>query len=342
MAEGAKIETGKSIFSHASGRWAGEQFLKALSAGKDIDPSCLRTLDTLRKDEWIAFDEALVESATLRLKAVADLVNAGLTIPVNNAMGKTIFQYEEMTDMEPALTSMDGAVRTEGDRVEFSLNSLPLPITHKDFFINLRTLTASRNRGESLDTTQARVAGRLVGEATEQLLIDGGGTYGGATIYGYRNFPDRNQANFETTGNSWSQTAKTGAQVVEDVLTMISALQADRMYGPYWIYVPLNCSLKLEEDFKAASDKTIRQRVMEIEGINSIGVLDFLADDEVLMISPQIDTVAMVNGLPLQTIQWDIEGGFVINFKAFTIQIPLLRSDGSSSNRCGIVHMTVA
>lgn len=334
-----KTESGKTLFSHATGRWAGEQMMKALQGGQELDVSCLRTLDTLRKDEWIAFDEALVQSATLRLKAVADLLAAGLTISVANAMGKTMFQYEKVTDMEPALTSMDGTVRTEGDRIEFSLSSLPLPITHKDFFINLRTLTASRERGESLDTTQARIAGRVVAEQLESLLLNGGGTYGGVPIYGYTNYPYRNIEPFGTNG-AWSATAKTGENVLADVLTMITALQGDRMFGPYWIYVPLNCSLKLEEDFKAASDKTIRQRLMEVDGIAKIQVLDFLSDDNVLMIQPTIDAIAMVEGVPLQTVQWDIEGGFVINFKAFTISVPLIRSDGSSSNRCGICHMS--
>jgi len=341
MVEQAKVEVGTTLVNHASGKWAGEQMLKALQGGKAINTQCLRTADTLRRDEWIAFDYALVESATLRLKAVADLLAAGLTIQVANAMGKTMFAYEKVTDMEDAITSMDGAVRSEGDRVDFSLSALPLPITHKDFYINLRTLTASRERGESLDTTQIRLAGRLVGEATEKLLIDGGATYGGVPIYGYRTFPARNTATFEAVGNAWSNAAITGAQVVADVLTMVDALQDDRMYGPYIVYVPLNCSLKLEEDFKAASDKTIRQRVLEISSIQDIKVLDFLADDEVLMIQPTLDVAAMVQGIPLQTVQWDIEGGFVINFKAFTISVPLIRSDGSAAAHCGIVHMTV-
>jgi hypothetical protein len=36
-------------------------------------------------------------------------------------------------------------------------------------------------------------------------------------------------------------------------------------------------------------------------------------------------------------VQWDIHGGFQINFKAFTIQVPLIRAD--AQGRSGIVHM---
>jgi len=337
MVEKASIETGKTFWRGASGRWAGERLLKVLQKGEPITPAALRTLDTLRKDEWVAFDEALVAEAAIRLRGVADLLAAGLTIPVKNAMGKTVLEYEKITDMEPALVSMDGAVRTENDRVEFELDSIPLPITHKDFFINLRTLTASRERGESLDTTQVRAAGRLVAEETERMLFLGGKTFGGKAIYGYTNHPDRNLANFITNGN-WAAAAKTGENILEDVLDMITRAQADRMYGPYWVYVPQNSSVKLEDDFKANSDKTIRQRVMEVDGIRAVRVVDQLTANNIVLVQATIDVAAMADGIPLQTVQWDIEGGFVINFKAFQIAIPLIRSD--AQGRSGVVHMS--
>lgn len=335
--DGAQVEVGKTFWHGSSGRWAGERLMKALQSGQNLSPSVLRTLDTLRKDEWVAFDEALVQEAMIRLKGVADLIAAGLTINVPNAMGKTVLQYEKVTDMNPAIVSMDGAVRSENDRQEFDISSLPLPITHKDFWINLRTLTASRERGESLDTTQVRTAGRLVAEATESMLFLGGKTFGGARIYGYTNHPDRNTVSFQTNGN-WVQTAKTGENILEDVLECISAAQADRMYGPYWLYVPQNSSLKLEEDFKAASDKTIRQRLMEIDGLQSIRVVDQLTSNNIILVQATVDVTAMVMGIPLQTVQWDIEGGFIINFKAFQIAIPLIRSD--AQGRSGVVHLS--
>ena len=241
------LEVGQTFWKGASGKWAGERLLKALQSGGEISPAALRTLDTLRKDEWIAFDEALVEEASIRLRGVADLMAAGLTIPVANAMGKTVFQYEKVSDMNAAIVSMDGATRSENDRQEFTLSSLPLPITHKDFFINIRTLTASRERGESLDTTQVRTAGRLVAEESERMLFLGGKTFGGLTIYGYTNHPNRNTETFVTNGN-WAAAAKTGENILEDVLLMIETAQADRMYGPYWLYVPQNSSVKLEEE----------------------------------------------------------------------------------------------
>lgn len=321
----------------SSGRWAGEQLMKALQSGQQISPAALRTLDTLRKDEWVYFDEALVEAAQIRLRGVADLMGAGLVKNVVNGLAKTVFQYEKVTDMEPATVSLDGLAETEGDRQEFELNSLPLPITHKDFYINLRTLMASRERGESLDTTQIRTAGRLIAETVESMLFNGGKTFASMPIYGYTTHPDRNTVDLTT---AWDDPGVNGEEILADVLTMIAAAEADRMFGPFWLYVPSNYSVKLEADFKANSDRTIRQRLLEVDRLERVTVVDQLAEDNVVLVQATQDTVVMVIGENLQTVQWDVSGGFRINFKGFTIQVPLIRSD--SDQHCGVVHLRTA
>ena len=165
------VQGSDTFWNGSTGKWAGERLLAALSAGRELTAAELRDCGTLRKDEWKQLDTALIEEATLRLRVVAAVLGAGLTIPIENAMGKTVHEYEKVTDMNPAQITMDGVVRTEQDRVEFSLHQTPLPLTHKDFWLNLRTLSASRTRGESLDTTQVRTAGRLVSEKTEEVFI---------------------------------------------------------------------------------------------------------------------------------------------------------------------------
>jgi uncharacterized linocin/CFP29 family protein len=317
-----------------SGRWAGERLLRALQEGRPISPSELRTLDTLRKDEWKHLDTALIEEGTIRLRAVADLMAAGLTIPLPNAMGKTIFQYEKITDMNDAEVSLSGISRTDDDRVEFELNNLPIPITHKDFNLNLRTLAASRTTGEPLDTTQARISGRKVAEQLESMLFVGGKTFGGNTIYGLLNHPNVNLLDFDSN-EAWDDTNKSGEDILKDVLNMVKTLEADRFYGPYWLYVPSGYSTEIEEDFKAASDKSIRQRLSEVDRIARIEVVDQLTAANVVMFQATKDVVAIVDGEPLQSVQWDIEGGFKLKFKAFQIAVPLVRAD--ASGRCGVV-----
>ena len=331
------LDDGRAIFAGASGKWAGERMLRAMAEGRPLTSGELRTLDTLRKNEWIYLDEQLVAEATIRLVGVADLKAAGLVRNVPNSLGTTVYQYEKITDMEPASVSLDGAVRTQNDRQEFLLEGLPLPIIHKDFFLNLRTLTASRQRGESLDTTQTRTAGRLVAEMEEYMLFRGGKTFGGLTIYGYTNHPNRNTSGFGTNGN-WVQTAKTGENMLADVQTLISLLEGDRMNGPYWLYLPRNYSVVVGSDFKANSDKTILQRIRELDGIAAIRVADQLPSNNILLVQATSDVVLWVQGEPLQTVQWDMDGGFRINFKAWEIAVPLIRAD--AQGRCGVAHMS--
>jgi uncharacterized linocin/CFP29 family protein len=335
----AVVETGREFWGASDGKWAGEQMLKALEAGRPLAAKELRVASTLRKDEWKVFDEALVEEVHLRLRGVADLYGAGLTKSISGGLGKTVYEYEKMSDMTPAIVSMDGNVRSDNDRVDFSRAGIPLPITHKDFNLNLRTLQASRSGGEGLDTVQLRVCGRLIAEKLEDMLFNGSTKiYQGLPIYGYTTFPQRNKLAFGT-GGAWSSGSKTGEQKLNDVLAMIAAANADRMYGPFVLYIPATDAVALNQDFKTASDKSVLSRLLEIPELSSIRTSDVLAADNLLLVQMTADNVQLLVGEPLQNIQWDINGGFTIAFKSFTIQVPLIRAD--AAGRSGIVHMNV-
>ncbi len=330
----AKTESFQAL--GATGVWAGQQFAQALREGRPISAADLRTADALRRDEWVHFDEAVIEEGTIRLRGVGDLISAGLTIPVADALGRTVLEYEKQQDLEDATVSLDGITKSENDRLDFTPGYLPMPLTHKDFWINLRTLTASRNRGEPLDTMQSRIATRKVIEQTENMLFNGGKTFGGYPIYGYTTHPDINTASFGDT--VWDDAGVTGEEILVDVLAMKQALKDDRMYGPYWLYAPGNFETKLDQDFKANSDKSIRQRLLEVEDVSKVTIVDQLADDNVVMVQATRDVVALVDGMAPQTAQWDMVGGFMVNFKVWSIQVPLIRSDYDS--RSGIVLLT--
>jgi hypothetical protein len=121
------------------------------------------------------------------------------------------------------------------------------------------------------------------------------------------------------------------------VIAMIAAAEADRFYGPYWLYIPASYALHIAQDFKTNSDKSIRTRLMELEPLVGIRSSDQLTGEQAVLVQATQDVVMLVEGEPLQTIQWDINGGFQINFKAFTIQVPLVRSD--ADGRSGVVHL---
>lgn len=333
------ISDAKRLFSGSSGRWATSQLKKAFNEGRALSASALRTLDTLRHEEWKVFDDALIQESTIRLVGVGDLIAGGLVRPVANSLGKMVFGYEQETQFDAATTSLDGRSRTADDRTEFQLKQLPLPITHKDFNLNLRQLSASREKGEALDTTSVRQSGRVVAERLEYMLYRGGPTFGGMAIYGYTTHPDRNTHAFDGT-KSWDDATKVGSSYVTDVLTMIGLAQADGFYGPYTIYVPTAAGVNLSNDYSAVTSntQTIKERLLKIEGITAIRVADQMPAANVVMKQDTIDVAAWVQGEPLQTVQWDEDGGFDINFKAWAIGVPLIRS--TAAGKSGVVHLS--
>ncbi len=336
MKDQAEVGGGRSLLS--TGRWATERIMAAMQAGRSISPAELRTNTTLRKDEWKVIDDAVIEEGVMRLRGIAELQAAGLTQTVTSAMGKTLFEFEKVTDVNDAIVSMSGIARSTDDRPDFSLDAIPLPIIHKDWDLDLRHLQASRNKGESLDSMQNRVAGRKVAERLEKILFAGyDGKFGGYTVYGFLNHPNTNAVTFGTNG-AWDAAAKTGADIMADVVSMVKKLEEDKFFGPYWLYIPSAYDVVLDNDFKANSDLTIRQRLLQMNRVQRITTCDQLTAANVVLFQPTRDVVVILDGEPLQSVQWDVEGGFLVKFKAFTIQIPLIRA--TQAGACGVCKLS--
>lgn len=321
------------------GRWATEQLARALAAGQPLDESVLRTCDVLRKDEWKAFDNAVVEEAIRIRRGVADLIAAGLTTTVPRALGKTIFEYETVSDMEEAIISMSGVERSDNDRQEYERSGVPLPMTHKDFDVDLRELEASRNGTRPIDTTRAGVAGRKVSEKQEEMLFEGGPTFGGLPIYGYTTHPQRIPTSFGTNG-AWSAAAKTGPNILADVQAGKTLLRNQGFRGPYWVYSGDSANEKLDDDYNVSGTSvlSIRDRVLKIEGVEKLETTEFLADDEVIIVQATKDVITWLQGIDITNAQWDLAGGFRIAFKVYAIGIPLIRA--TQSGKVGVLHMS--
>lgn len=292
---------------------------------------------TLRKDEWVEMDNALLMAAQERLVGVQDLYDRNLVYRVGNGLGKTILQYEDLGDITAAEITMDAVTPSQKDRVNYELKSLPLPIVHKDFSYNARVLAASRSTGDIIDVTTGMLAARQVAEKVEEMLFTGTSTfaYGGGTLYGYLDFPS---ANSVTLSVNWDASAKTGAAILDDVRAMKQASIDAKHYGPWMLYIPTAYETVLDDDYKAESDKTIRQRILEIDNIQGVKVADKLTANKVLLVQMTADTVRMVDGLGITTVEWDEGGGFSTNFKVLTIMVPQLRAD--QNGNCGITVLS--
>jgi len=317
---------------------SGNVAMRMLSEGLNVE--ALRTQDVLRLREWENFDTVVIEVARQRLVAVGDLISAGLTYEVPNALGIMQVQWERFSDLGPASVSMSGLSRGENDRFEIDLQSVPMPIIHKDFQINIRALEAGRNLGTPLDTTQAALAARIVSEQIESILFNGS-TVGSAsnTISGYTTFSSRVTGSLTAT---WL--TQTGTTTVNDVLAMVEAAYAQNMYGPYMLYVPANVFAALGNDYKTYSDLTIIQRICEIPGILGVRPTSNLtaatsSKSSAVLVQFTSNVVDIIDGIQPTVVQWESEGGFLINFKVLAIMVPRMKADKSS--QCGIIHYSI-
>ncbi len=300
----------------------GDVAQRLMQSGFNIN--ALRTCAVLRKDEWSQLDNAILEVAAKRLPLVTALVAAGLTFDIPNGLGTTILEWETQSEMEPADVSMSGVTHGEQDTLEFVLQSMPLPIIHKDFTINIRKLEASRTTGQSLDTAQAGVAARLVSEATEDMVVNGHATrVGGAQIYGLDTVPN-SQA---VTMTALWDTTSIAVDYVTDVLAAIAALQGDFMYGPYQLVVNYTTWNRMQNDYIATdiTGDTIADRVRKIEGVSGIVPSHDVPANTAYIFQLTRDVIDEVIGLQPTTVQWETQGGMMMHFKVMSIMIPRLR-----------------
>jgi uncharacterized linocin/CFP29 family protein len=291
---------------------------------------------TLREDEWKQIDEALVPIAKQRLTGIGDLMARGLVYRVPNGLGKTVLEYEDVSDIAPAQMSMDALTRGQKDRLEYSVKYLPLPIIHYDYQLSLRVLEASREKGMPLNVDMAQNAARKVAEFAENMLFNGSSdyTFGGGTIYGYCDAPNRNNV---TLTKAWNDSTKTGEEILADVVKMKQASINAKHFGPWVVYIPTAYETAIDADFKAASDKTVRQRLLELGGIEDVKVSDSLAANNVVLVEMNTNTVRIVEGLPLTNVEWQTEGPFLTQYKVMTIMVPNIRADQAGNS--GIVHL---
>lgn len=303
----------------------------------------INTNATLRRDEWKQLDEALLVASRYRLGGIDDLIANGLTFNLGNAMGTTVLEWHDVSDGMNALLTMDGVTRSVGDRPKFQTNYLPIPIIHVDYEINARALEASRKLGNPLDTTMAEMAARRIKEKLENMLFtDTDFAYGEADdrsrnkIYSYVNHPDINAV---TLGTHWDASAKTAAGILQDVLNMVESAVGARHYGPYMLYIPTGYQTVLYDDYDATTPgTTIKDRILKIDVIKGIKVIDTLTADNVLLVQMTPDVVRLIQGFGLQNVEWQTEGNLISKFKVMTIQVPQIRSD--QNGRSGIVLLS--
>jgi hypothetical protein len=289
---------------------------------------------TLRHEEHIRYDAALLNVATRRRSALSHLQAAGLVRNLGG-IGVLVSGYERAGELTGASVSMDARAQGDKDRLTFDTVGVPIPVFHKEWDLNARSLAASRTNGSSLDTSMIEIAGRTVLEEMESHVFNGVPKLqsDGHKLYGYATHPDRNTY---ALGADWS--ADTGAGIVDDALAMVNIQIADLFRGPYVLYVGTDYATNLEKDYSAAKgDNTIKQRLEAISQISRVEIADFMDPAAVILVQMTSDVVDLAVAVDLQNIQWAIQP---MNTEYMTYAMMAIRVKSEKNGRSGICHAT--
>lgn len=284
----------------------------------------LRALNPLPDDAQKLIDRAVVQVGLDRLSIVADIMAEGLVFSLPDPLSVMELQWEKEAKIGHALRTMKPEARGERQLPDREIDRIPIYATIDDFSFNSRLLRASQRAGSPIDTSMASQATRRVNESIEDAAIFGAGfTVAGGEAPGVLS----STSTFALTA-SWDTAS--GEQILDDVLAGASVLREDRRFGPYNLYVPTSYGNALNADFKAESDKTIRQRLQELVfGGRNLRVreADLLPDDTVVLVQMTSDVVDVVRGQAPTVVSWSDGPGWQRFFAVLAFMVPRVKTD---------------
>ena len=301
---------------------------------------------TLPHEVWLQIDQTVTRAMRKRLKAVADLVGQNLTYNIPNGFGITGLMTQTASRIGTAKVGMDPTEKGPSDLPVVSQRLIPLPCIWSDIQIGARVLATSRRGGLPLDMATSEDSAFACAETAEQMLIGNGVPdkykyIEGAVIYGYTDFPSR--VTFSITAPDSS--GWVGSTLLSELLAARQGLINKKKYGPYAIYLSPAWSKYLDGDYNSTTSGqtttiTIRERILKVGGFSEIRELDYLTGWDILIVQMETDTVREIIGMPWTTVQWEEQGGQVLNYKIMGIYVPDIRADYDGN--CGVAHGSVA
>lgn len=319
--------------------------------GMDTDVWGIDNVTTMRKEDWIKLDTRVTMATRQRLTAWTDLYSAVGT--AYDGYSKLTHEYEAQSDPGEAIQSMDMMNFGRTDAPRFKLRSVPLVITHCDYWFSDRRIAVFKNSGMPLPTTMGEAAGRRVAEMVERNVVgtETGLEFGTQTtgvtahdglskIYGMTNFPARNT---KTDLNTPSGTNPEAINM--DVLEMIELANADGFFGPFMLYHSTGYSRFLADDYfrtgSTSAVRSLRTRILENPEIVDIRRLDYLTSGfQLILVQMDREVVEAINGMEIQTFMSEDMVGARKNFRVACIHLPLFKSDFNGN--CGVVHGTTS
>lgn len=228
-------------------------------------------------EAWRRIDGRVQTLARTRLQMFNRLAQASST-PVDIA--DLVNYYPQISDSGDVTVTMDGRNPGKADQAIVKFLGTPVPIFTNATRFGWRQMAVIRKGGGMIDTASFANAQRKIAEKLEDMVVNGLSqvNVGGDTIYGLRNFPQRN-----TFVHGLTLATATGAQWVTMFKQAIAAAMGDNQYGQLTLFVNQGDYTAIDTtDYTAGYPGTILQRLKAISQIKEIVPVASVPVNEVL------------------------------------------------------------
>lgn len=313
---------------------AQEEMARRFGLGDTPGSELIGNAQTLPRDIWEAWDR---DSITLQRDAMPlyDRLASRVGSPIS--IGKLVTYFGKIGDNSEAIVSLDGTAKARRDAATISYEGVPVPIVHSGFGFGWRQVQAAQADGwDGLDTATRDNANRKVMEKVNGHLLDGNAqiVYGGNVLYGLRTYPGRN-----TRSTGVTLASATGAQWVAEVTATLTLLHNDNFKVPATLYVNwTDWFYASNTDFSTTyPNKTIAQRVREIEGVKEVVAIPDLAADEIFAVVEDRRVMELKVAMPIVTRPlFRANPTDNYDFEVMTASAPVFKRDADGN--CGIAH----
>jgi hypothetical protein len=124
---------------------------------------------------------------------------------------------------------------------------------------------------------------------------------------------------------------------------MRETMYANGYFGPFMVYTSTGYDLYFDDDYfrsgSTAIQRTLRERILAIDGIAGMRRLDFLTTNyTIVMVQMTPEVAQAIVGMDVTTFQYDTRGGAQKNFRVACIMVPLLKAPYNGV--AAIIHAT--
>lgn len=298
----------------------------------------------LRRDETREIEDSVTMVADRDRVGVQDLIDNGLVRNLRN-IGVTMYQVDRHGAVADGHQSMSIEDLSDRDRIAYTPELFPVPVTSSQFRLDRRYIEAGRTQGQGVDVSNVEEHTRACLRRLEDTLVNGNSnivmTINSTqyTLQGYTNLSARQQVSLNDVG--WDSTSDL-TNAVQDVLDAKSTLANDGYTGPYMVYVPENWDKVLDDDYKSESDRTLRERLLAITGVEDVKVLASLSDDNAVVVQMTRSVVEYAVGQELGPVTWDVMGGLAQRWAIIEVSTFAMKTaeDEDGTSVSGIAHIS--